>query len=156
MTDKAEVILLRDSANEKNDPSLAFLYLHNERGELAKTKSVLFKYACYIIPIVKSWAVAEKEVVGAIILSNMSKIVQGSEQNRNGIIGGNFSIIIRDFFQQVSNAFNLSYLEITNMKLAASYSSLREVSKCRLSHSELVPYLQRHQTNVVHFEIRSC
>lgn len=132
MNDKTEALYLRNTGNtESNKVSMGFNYLCSEKASLVKNKTVLFKYGCFLIPILQSWGLAEKKVVGVFIISAINHY-KGSTGKRGhakdespSIIG--LSSLVRELFQQVTNAFNLSYLELYNMKLAASYNSIRSV-----------------------------
>jgi hypothetical protein len=131
MSDKSEVLYMRDSSHESNDVSMAFNYLANEKTMLIKNKIPMFKYGCFLIPIMKTWGVPGKKVVGVFILSGIlhqkSTIGRKSQAKEDQLLIGGISSAVRDLLGHLTTAFNLTYLDTYNLKLTASYNSIRRV-----------------------------
>lgn len=133
MNDQSDVFYMRDTSNEDKDVSMGFNYLSNERGTLVKNKTVIFKYGCFIIPIMRTWGLAETKVVGVFILSGLtqakSSLGRKSQIKEDQISISGISSVVRDLSTLLTTAFNLSFLETYNMKLSGSYNSIRNVGK---------------------------
>lgn len=131
MNDKSEVLYMRDSSHESNDVSMAFNYLANEKTILVKNKTPMFKYGCFLIPIIKTWGLPDKKVVGVFILSGIvqqkSNLGTKSQTKEDNLLIGGISSAVRDLLGHLTTTFNLTYLDIYNLKLTASYNSIRSV-----------------------------
>lgn len=105
--------------------------LSHEMTAILTGNGVTFRYHCLYVPIIHSWGRADKKVVAVCIISGInsmsfkkksSKLVE--DKLRQAAKLG----IMNELVLQLTNFFNLTYMELTCKKVKAHYRALGQIS----------------------------
>ena len=107
--------------------------LSREITGLVTKRTAEFKYGSLMIPLVNSWNCETKRVVGVIIISgiNNSKGLNKREKELNDLRLKKATClnIMKDIVHHITDFYNISFMEVTNLKLLSNYRSICNMCK---------------------------
>jgi hypothetical protein len=133
LTDRTEVILIKSGNGSQ---SHGFDMLSHEMTAILAGTGVTFRYHCLFVPIIHSWGRTEKKVVGVCIISGinaMSFKKKDTKAVEDKLRQATKLGIMNELVLQLTNFFNLTYMELTCKKTKAHYRALSQASRMFLT-----------------------